>query len=140
MPRHPIANDSSELADLQSETAILPRGNAKCVFVEADLGAVIGRVEPAVKSRLREKINMRPELCVQKQRQTRIEEIVDLAVDETGRRLLEMINFEVDRAAQARANIVFKCRHGERGIKPVEQIIYVDRAHCAGEKTKAERS
>src|ERR1700730_14430668 len=129
MTRDPIADDSGELADLQSQTAILPRRDAKRVFVEPEIGAVIARVEPAIKSRLHEEINLRPDLRVEKQRETRIEEIVDLRIDKTRRRLLEMISFKVNRAAQSRTKIVLKRRHGERGIEPVEQIIHLKGAH-----------
>jgi hypothetical protein len=77
VPRDPIADDRCELAELQCKTTVLPRRDSKRILVQANLGAVIGRVEPAVDSRLREEINLRAELRVEKQRETWIEEIVD---------------------------------------------------------------
>jgi len=81
---------------------------------------VIAGIEAAIESRLREEINLRPELRVEKQRETRIEEIVDLRVDETRRRLLEVISFKINRAAQSHTKIVLKGSDRERGIEPVE--------------------
>ena len=99
MPWNPITDYGSELANLQAKTSIFPRGNAKGIFIEPDLGTVVARIEPPVKSRLRKKINMRPNLCIEKERQARIEKVVDIAIDETGRRLLEIIIFDIDGAA-----------------------------------------
>src|ERR1700726_2498123 len=99
MPLHPIANNRSKFADLEVETLIVPRRNTKRIFIEPNLGAVIARVKPAVQSRLPEKIDVRYKLRVKKDRQSRIEEIVDLAVNEAGRRLFEMISFDVEPAA-----------------------------------------
>ena len=48
MPRDPVAHDGGELADLQTEPPVLPRGVAHGVFIEADLHTVIGRVEARV--------------------------------------------------------------------------------------------
>src|SRR2546428_6734254 len=99
MPRDKIADDGGELTDLQGETSILTRRNPKRIFVEPNLSAVIARIESAINSRLHKQINMRTKLPVEKQRQTGIEEIVDLAVDKARRWLLEMITFDIDGAA-----------------------------------------
>ncbi len=99
MPWDPIAHHGCKLPHLQIETAIIPRRKAKRIFVETNLSAVITGVEPTIQPRLSKEINLRPKLRIEKQRQTRIEEIVDFAVDESGRWLLEMIEFKVDRAA-----------------------------------------
>jgi hypothetical protein len=104
MPWDPIAHHGCKRPRLQIETAIIPRRKAKRIFVETNLGAAITGVEPAVQPRLSKEINLRPKLCIEKQRQTRIEEIVAFAVDESRRRLLEMIDFKVDRAAESRAS------------------------------------
>src|SRR5438876_9881304 len=99
MPRHPTADDGFELANLHSEPAIIPRRNAKCIFVEPKLSAAVARVEAAIEPRLGKEINVRPKLRVQKQGQPRGKEIVDLAVDQSRRRLLEMVTFDIDRPA-----------------------------------------
>src|SRR5207247_7904927 len=96
MPRDPITDNGRKLPHLQIETAIIPRRKAERIFIEANLSAVITGVEPTVEPRLSKEINLRPELRVEKEREARIEEIVDLAVDEAGCRLLEMIRFQVD--------------------------------------------
>src|SRR5437899_7525292 len=99
MPRDKVPDDGGELTDLESKTSVLPRRNSKRIFVEPNLSAVIARIEPTIQSRLRKQINMRTKLRVEKQRQTGIEEIVDLAVDKARRWLLEMITFDINRAA-----------------------------------------
>src|SRR5712692_4085441 len=114
MPRDKIADNGGELTDLQSEAAVLPRRKAKRIFVEPNLGAVIARVEAAIESRLREEINVRAELSVEEKCQARVEEIVDVAVDEPGCWLLEMIKLDIDRAAQTRPKIILERSDSER--------------------------
>src|ERR1700730_14891067 len=99
MPRDPIADHGSELTDLQGETAVLPRSNAKCVLIKPDLSALIARIESTIESRLNKKINLGPDLCIEKERQARVEKVVDLAVDESRRWLLKMISLNIDGAA-----------------------------------------
>jgi hypothetical protein len=99
VPRDPIADDGCEFAGLQSKTAVLPRRNPKRILIQTNLSAVIAGIKPAVDSGLREKINLRAELRVEKQGETRIEKVVDPRVDETGRRLLEVIKFKINCAA-----------------------------------------
>src|SRR5213594_1437665 len=115
----PIAYHSCKRPRLQIETAILPRRNAQCVFVEPNLCAAVARIESAVDPRLRKEINLRPDLRIQKECQTRVEKSVNLAVDEAGRRLFEVIDFQIERAAQSCAQIILKCRDRERAIEPV---------------------
>ena len=86
MPRHPIADDRRELSDLQIEAPIVPRRDSERVLVEPNLSAVIARIESAVEPRLNEEINLRAALRVEKKRETRVKEIVDLAADEFRRR------------------------------------------------------
>ena len=86
-----------------------------------------------------EEINLRSVLRVEKERQTGIEEIVDIAVDEARRRLLEVVNFQIESAAQTRAKIIVRRRNGERAIKAIEEIINVDRASATSQKTNAKR-
>src|SRR5439155_18571455 len=59
-----------------------------------------------------------------KECQTRVEQIVDPAVDQSGRWLLEVIDFKIDCAAQSRAKIVLKRGKGKRCIQPIEEIIH----------------
>src|SRR5712692_1754292 len=99
MPRDPITDNGCKLPYLQIETAITPRRKPKRIFIEANLSYVITGVEPTVQPRLSKEINLGPKLCIEKQRQTRIEEIVDLAVDESRRWVLEIVKFGVDGAA-----------------------------------------
>src|SRR6266403_4904692 len=105
MPGDPIANDGGKLADLQCKTPVVPRRDAKCVFIQADFSAVLARIETTVNAGLRKEIDLRPELRVDEKRQTRIEKIVDLAVDEPRRRLIKMVKFGIGYAAQSRAQI-----------------------------------
>ena len=78
MSRDPIANHSREFASLECEAAILPWCNSKRVLVQANLGTVIARIEPAIQSRLREEIDLRAELRVEEQCEPWIEEIVNV--------------------------------------------------------------
>src|SRR5437867_3798047 len=99
MPRDPVTDNGCKFSHLQIETAIIPRRNAKRVFIEAHLSAAITGVEPTVQPCLSKEINVRSELRVEKERQSRVEKIVNIAVDESGCWLLEMICLKVDRAA-----------------------------------------
>src|SRR6266403_1139780 len=101
MPRDPVADYGGELTDLKSESSVLPWGEAEGVFVEADLSAMITWIKTSIQTRLNKKINLRPNLGVEKQRQPRIEKVVNITINESGRGLLEMIFLNIDRAAQA---------------------------------------
>ena len=48
MPRDPIADDGGEFANLGGEAAVVPRRDAKRIFIQSDFGAVIARVEPTI--------------------------------------------------------------------------------------------
>src|SRR5437588_12516532 len=99
MAGHKIANNSGKFADLKIQTAIFPGRNAQRIFIQPNGGAVIARIEPAIESRLGKEINLFAELRVEKKRETRIEKIVDPAVDQYRRWLLEMVNFKINRSA-----------------------------------------
>ena len=101
MARDPIADYGGELTDLKSESSVLPWGESESVFVESDLSAVITWIKTSIQTRLNKNINLRPNLGVEKQRQPRIEKVVNITINESGRRLLEMISLNIDRAAQA---------------------------------------
>src|SRR5436189_2884826 len=138
MSRNPVAHDRSELADLHRQAAILPGRDAHCIFVEAHLSAVIARIKTAIEPRLREEINLRSDLRVEKEGQTRIEKRVDVAIDETGRGLFEVIEFQIERAAQSYAQIVVKCGNAQRRVQAIEKVINIERARCAGEHAQAQ--
>src|SRR6266496_2219250 len=138
MSRDPIADDGCEFADLQSKTTVLPRRDSKRILIQANLGAVVAGIEPAIESRLREEIHLRTDLRVDKQRKTIIEKVVDIRVDQTGRGLLEIVKFQIDCAAQSRAKIVLKPGDRQGAIKPVESIIDVESACRARENAQAE--
>src|SRR5207247_6099253 len=76
VPRHPIADNGREFADLQRKTPVLPWCNSNGVLIQANVGALISGIEPAIDSSLREEINLRAQLRVHKQRETRVKEIV----------------------------------------------------------------
>src|SRR5580765_804996 len=139
MSRDPIADDGCELTSLQRKTAVLPWGDSKRILIQANLGAVVARIEPAIKLRLRKEIHLRADLRVQKQRKTIIEKIVDIRVDQTGRGLLEIIKFQIDSAAQSRAKIILKPGDRQCAIEPVESIIDVESACRARENAQAEK-
>src|SRR5438445_13683809 len=101
MSRDKIADNGGELTDLQSEATVLPRGNPKRILIQTNLGAVIARIETAIESRLREEINVRAELSVEEKCQTRVEESVDVDVDEPRCWLLEVMKVDIDRSRKA---------------------------------------
>src|SRR5215468_5608427 len=138
MSRNPIADDRRELADLQSKTTVLPRRDPKRVLVQANVGAVIARIEPAIESRLREEIHLRTDLRVDKQRKTIIEKVVDIRVAETGRGLVEVINLQIGCAAQSRAKIILESGDRQCAVESVESIIDVESACRARENAQAE--
>src|SRR5882724_7849076 len=101
MTRNPVADYGGELANLKSESSVLPGSESQGVFVEPGLSAVITRIKTSIQTRLNKKIHLRSNLGIEKQRQSWIEKVVNITIDESGRRLLEMISLKIDRAAQA---------------------------------------
>ena len=101
---------------------------------------MVARIEPTIESRLCKEVNLRSKLGVEKQCQTRVEEIVDFAVDESRRRLLEMITYKVNCAAQFGPKIILKRRERERAVEPIKKIFDLQCASAAGEEKEAERS
>src|SRR6266403_4815545 len=101
MARNPIADHGCKLTHLKRESSVLPRGESEGVFIEPDLSAVITWIKTSIQTRLNKNINLRPNLGVEKQRQPRIEKVVNITINESGRGLLEMIFLNIDRAAQA---------------------------------------
>src|SRR5215469_7592857 len=99
MPPDPITYNGGKLAHLQIEGAVIPGRKTKRIFIEAHLSAASCRIKPAIDPRLRKEINMRTVLRVEKERQAWIKEVIGSAVDESWRRLLEMIRFKIDCAA-----------------------------------------
>src|SRR5438309_11121293 len=140
MSRDKIADNGGELTDLQSKATVLPRGNPKRILIQANLGAVIARIETAIESRLGKEINVRAELSVEEKCQARVEEIVDVAVDEPRCWLLEMIKLDIDRAAQTRSKIILERSDSERVIEAIKNVIDLKCARHANEKAEAERA
>src|SRR5689334_4523796 len=101
MTRHPIADDCSEFANLDCKAAIIPWRETQSVFIHADLSAVIAWIKSAIQSGLCKEVDLRAKLRVEEQRPARIEKCVDITVDEVGRRLLKVINFQIEGAAQS---------------------------------------
>src|ERR1051325_4217920 len=87
---------------------------------------------------MRKEINLRSDLCVQKECQPRVEKSVAFAVNETRRVLFELINLQVERATQSCPQIVVKCRDRERCVELVETIIDIEGALRAGKDAQAE--
>jgi len=81
---------------------------------------------------------LRSDLCVQKERQPWVQKTVDADVNETRRGLLEVIDLQIERAAQSCSQIIVKCRDRERSVEPVEKIINVEGVRRAGEDAQAE--
>src|SRR5438477_6641735 len=140
MPGHEVTDNGSKFTDLQSKAAVLPWRHAQGVFIEAEGSSMVARIEPTIESRLCKEVNLRSKLGVEKQCQTRVEEIVDFAVDESRRRLLEMITFEVDCAAQFDPKIILKRRERERAVEPIKKVFDLKGASVASEEKEAERS
>src|SRR6266513_1953308 len=101
MPRDPVADYGGELTDLKSESSVLPGSESHGVFVQPDLSAAITGIKTSIQTRLNKRIDLSPDLGVEKQRQPRIEKVIPITIEESGRRLLEMISLKIDRAAQA---------------------------------------
>src|SRR5579864_3323319 len=99
MSRDPVSDNGGEFADLQIEASIVPRRETDCVFIHSNLCALIAWIETTVQPRLREKINLFSQLTVQKKREPRIKQIVDLAIDESGRGLIKVIKLGIEGAA-----------------------------------------
>ena len=81
MARNPVAYHGGELSQLQSEPPVRPWRDAKRIFIQSNLSAMIAGIEPAIDPRLSEEINLRSYLGVQKQGQTRIKKVVAATVD-----------------------------------------------------------
>src|SRR5438309_10445240 len=133
MSRDKIADNGGELTDLQSKATVLPRGNPKRILIQANLGAVIARIETAIESRLGKEINVRAELSVEEKCQARVEEIVDVAVDEPRWWLLEMIKHYIDRAAKTRPKIVLERSERELRIEAIKKVIDIKSLRRADE-------
>ena len=140
MPRNPIADDRRELADLQRQATIIPGRDSQRIFVEPNLSAVIARVKTAIEPRLRKEINLRADLRIEKECQSRIEKSVDTAVNEARRGLFEVIDLQIERAAEARTYIIVKYRKCEGVIEVVEKVIDIEGARRGGKNAQAENA
>src|SRR5690349_11802536 len=138
MTWNPVPHDRCELADLKGQTPVFPRRNPKRILVQPNLSAFIGGIEPAIDPTLCEEIKLRSKLRIEKQRQARTEKCIDAAVDQAGCGLLEVVDFQIQRAAQSYSKIVCKGRNCERVVEAIQEIIDVERARCASKHAQAE--
>src|SRR5207244_12507476 len=96
------------------------------------------RIKASIQTRLNKNIDLRPNLSVEKQRQPRVEKVVNVTVNKSGRRLLEMISLKIDRAAQAQTHVILERCHTERSVHPVEQVISIQCARGAGQEAETQ--
>ena len=96
MPRDPIADDGRELSDLEIDAHILSEAVTDEILIQPNLGALVARIEATIGARLRKDIDMRSDLGVEKQGQTRIKENVVVGINETRSGLIDQISFEID--------------------------------------------
>ena len=130
MARDVGADHRRKLARLKIEPAIFPRREADRVFIEPQLRAFVAGIEPAIDARLGENVNGTAELGVDEQTQPRIEERVARRADEAGSRAAEMIRFEVERTADAGADVAIQRGESERFIDAIEKILGRRVARC----------
>ena len=92
---------------------LLRRAVAEKIFVQPHLGAVIARIEAAIHARLREDIDLRPNLRIEEQGQPRIQKKVVVGKDEAGSGLIDEIGLEIDESAQLQMKTVAADRSGK---------------------------
>src|SRR5262249_30638898 len=80
----PTTEDSREFADLEIEAAIVPRGEAQGVFVEARLLVAVARIEAAVEAGLGESVDVRAGLRVEEESEAWVEEVAVVGIEEAG--------------------------------------------------------
>ena len=135
--RGPVAHDRGKLADLHIEAPVFPRRQAQRVFIEPEPRAAVARIEAAVHARLREKVNVRAELAVEKEREARIEKPVAAREKQSRRRLLEKVSLEIHRAAQAQPDVFVENRNRQRLVEPVQPLVHAVRGGDADQEAGA---
>src|SRR5438552_4098395 len=140
MPPGPVANDGCEFAHLKIQARVVPWRIAQRIFVGASFGGLRGRVKTAINARLRKNVNMWAELGVEKQSEAWIKKIMAFRVDQAGRRLLEMIIFEIDRAAQARAGLVVQKGPRQFFFDAIEKILCGGAGGRESKQTQCQRA
>ncbi len=133
----PAPDHGRELAGLLTKSPILPRRDPHRVFVETNLRAGISRIEMTIEARLSEKIDGRPKLGVEEKCETGTEEPVRSGVDQTGRGLIELVELQINRAAQSGAQPIIRGAERKLLVQPIEEIVRVEIAR--GKKARAER-
>src|SRR5437588_8633796 len=122
MARELVADYGRELTDLKSESSVLPGSKSQGVLVEAKLSSVITRIKTSIQTRLNKSIDLRPDLSVEKQRQPRIEKVVYITINESGRRLLKMISLKIDRAPPEHTRVIVERGYTALGVPWVEHV------------------
>ena len=138
MPGHPVADHRGELAELEIDEAVGPRGVAERVFVDPRAQLPLARIESAIHPGLDENINLRAELRIEEKRQPRVQERVTVRVDEAGHRLLKTVTLQIEGAAQVCAHPVMIGRPRQRVVQPVYKIIRGERRSDSGGQTAAD--
>src|ERR1044071_8946493 len=139
MPLDKIADDRREFSNLKIERIGLPDIDAERIFIQPNSHPLIGGIEIAIRAGLDKKVKVRAELGVEKKGKTRIREKVMLSVDQSGRRLLDLECFEVEKSAQARTELAVKCVYRQRVSHPVEKVLSRE-SGCHNCNQKAEDS
>src|SRR4051812_24458158 len=102
MSRDPVADDRGEFADLEIQPRIIERRVAQQVFIEASIVRFDSRIEAAIYTSLNEAVKMLAEPRIEKQRESRIDKTV-VAEEQTRRAPINVIAFEIERAAEVHA-------------------------------------
>ena len=120
MSRDPVADDGGELSDL--EVDVLRGTVTEKILIQPDLGPFIARVEAPIHARLREDVNVRPDLRVEEQAQPRVEQKIATGKDEGRRGLIDEISLEIDKSAQLKMKMVMRIVQGKRVMNFFEKI------------------
>src|SRR5882762_5521472 len=121
MPLHPVADNRGKLADLEIYPRIERRVTKK-IFVEPNLRAFIGRIEPAIDAYLTKEVKMLGPLGVEKDRQSRIEKEPAIGFGERRRALVDEIAVEIDKPAQLQLKLMFRIANRQSIVDLIEQI------------------
>src|ERR1041385_2205747 len=120
MTRHPVADHGSKLPDLKME--ILRRAVAQKIFIQSAAGAAIARIEPAIEAGLGKEINVRSNLQIKEQGQSRVQKKVVLGKNETGRGLIDRIRLQIGKSAELQMEAVLRIVERKCVVNFLEKI------------------
>src|SRR5205085_1662022 len=120
VPRDPIADDRGELSDLDAD--VLRRAVAQKIFVQPAAGAAISWIEAAVDACLGKEINIRPNFKIEEEGQSRVEQKIVLGKNESRRRLIDGIRFEIGQSAQLNMETVLRIVQRKSIMDSLEEI------------------